>query len=253
MGGDLTVDELISTLNHSNSPTLILEGKDDYIAFEHFERENVEWGLTVLPVKGRDKILQILNRREELENECIFFIMDQDEWCLTGVPHYLIDDQIAFTFGASIENDLISDGNPMSLMTPEELDKFWGLIADFASIFRRLVYNHENAVADYSYGTSMRIFCDEELTKLPEWDAFAARCPNMVPQPIDKETIDYIRGKTLLEIVTMILSHKNRVSKYSKANVLEIGARRRGERLVSLEANVIEYFAASGCMGQVAD
>lgn len=248
MSVDISVDELIATLNHSGAPTLILEGKDDYVAFEEFERNNVEWGFTVIAVKGRGNIIKLLDRRSEITNPCIFYLMDRDEWCLTGAPDSYIDPQIGFTNGASIENDLIIDGNPMALMTPDELNKFSSVLIDYKEIFLRLCYNHINGIDDHSYGSSLRIFLDEDLSKLPEWASFCGRCPDAISPPDDLELIEYLRGKTLLELLTMILSNRNRRSKFSKANVMEIGARARGSRLLALEANVYSFFRDNRCI-----
>jgi hypothetical protein len=251
MSADISVDELISTLNHSNAPTLILEGKDDYVAFEEFERNNVEWGFTVIAVKGRRNVINLLDRRDEIENPCIYYLMDQDEWCFTGIPNLYIDRRIGYTSGASIENELIIDGNPMAIMKPNEVARFWSAIQEFEEIFLRLCYNHINCIADHSYGSSLRLFFDENLAKLPEWTLFCDRCPNAVARPAALNVMEYLRGKTLLELVVMILSNKNRASKYSKANIMELGARARGAKLLALEAEIYDFFRNSGCISDL--
>ncbi|WP_446325764.1 hypothetical protein [Blastomonas sp. CACIA14H2] len=248
MSSEPTIDEIIATLNHSDAPTLILEGKDDYVAFEQLERENVAWGFTVLPIKGRRRVIQLIERRTEINNPCIFYLMDQDEWCFLGIPDSFRLDFVAFTNGASIENDLITDGNPMQLMSIDEQQEFWTTLEAFMEIFTRLVFNHVNRVPDHSYASSLRLFVTEDLQKLPEWDEFCHRCRDAMPEPEGLERIAFIRGKTLLELVTMILSHKERRSKYSKANVLEMGARARGNNLRRLESMIIDFFERTGRM-----
>lgn len=248
MSSEPTIDEIIATLNHSNAPTLIIEGKDDYVAFEQLERENVAWGFTVLPVKGRWRVIQLIERRSEIANPCIFYLMDQDEWCLLGVPEAFRVDFVVLTNGASIENDLIIDGNPMQLMSIDERSAFWATLEAFTEIFIRLVFNHVHGVRDHSYGSSLRLFITEDLQKLPEWDEFCHRCQDTMPEPEGLERIAFIRGKTLLELVTMILSHKRRRSKYSKANVLEMGAKTRGPNLQRIENTILEFFERTGCI-----
>lgn len=247
MASEPSLDEIISMLNHSNALTLVIEGKDDYVALEQFEQENVEWGFTVLPVKGRSRVMQLIERRAEIANPCIFFLMDQDEWCLIGVPAQFQLDWVALTSGASIENDLISDGNPMSLMNLEEQDRFWQTIDSFSEVFRRMVYNHINAIQDHSYGTSLRVFLNQNLNRLPEWEEFCHRCQNMVEAPVGVDRISFIRGKTVLELVTMVLSSRKRRSKYSRANILEIGSRARGEKMRVLEEKILSFFERTGC------
>ena len=111
-----TVDETIETLKRSNIPTLITEGRDDYIVFRRLE-DKLVGGVSVLPVGGRDNVIQVFRRRAEVGHDRIAFVIDRDLWCFTPVPNELLDERVIVTNGYSIENDVFRDADVPALMS----------------------------------------------------------------------------------------------------------------------------------------
>ena len=241
---NVSVDEYISTLSHSSSPTLILEGKTDYVAFEDFEIENVGWGFTVMPVDGKLNVLDLIRRRNEIENPNVIFLVDQDEWILCGVPQDYVRPDVFLTNGAAIENDLIADGCPWELMTPAEKASYLLNLSDFSTIYLRLAADHLAGNSTYNLRTHPMQFFELNGTVKPQVRAWidSHTTPLTTPKHLQDRPEIYVRGKSLLSLITMQLSSPARQSRYSKANILEMGARKRGENLTGHERAVLSYF-----------
>lgn len=106
---ELTLEEHISELEHSNLPTIIVEGKDDIIIYRQLE--NIV-NADVKPVHGRNNILAIFHNfltNPKLRNKKILFIADKDTWVNTAVPVEYQHHTLIFTEGYSIENEVFID------------------------------------------------------------------------------------------------------------------------------------------------
>ena len=242
---DVSVTEFISTLSHSTAPTLIIEGKGDYAALEDFENENVSWGFTVLPVHGKQNVLELIDRRVEISNPNILFLVDQDEWLLCGTPSAYKRADVIFTIGAAMENDLILDGEPWKLMSLSEQSAFKSTTIAFAVVYTRLVADHLSGNVTYNLRTHPLQFFDVNGLLDVTVGAWAAAHPSPTPVPaylVGKPEV-YIRGKSLLALVTMQLSSPTRKSRFGKANIMEIGLRARGANSKAHETAILKFFA----------
>lgn len=108
---ELTLEEIIATLEHSNLPAIVVEGKDDIIIYRKLEEEISN--VVVTPVGGRANVLKIfqetINPNGRLYNKNIVFIADQDIWINIGIPDEFKNQKLIFTSGYSIENDVFID------------------------------------------------------------------------------------------------------------------------------------------------
>ncbi len=105
----IEVNDYINTLKNSNIPTVIVEGKDDIVIYRHLEDE---FDINVLAVGGRKEVLKIFDATLDdprLENKTLIFIADKDTWCNTGIPLEYQADNLIFTTGYSLENDVFID------------------------------------------------------------------------------------------------------------------------------------------------
>jgi len=100
----ISVDELISTLNHSQVPTLIVEGNDDFNIYRWIENRIKDLKIDVLPCTGRNNLLQMYKRKHEIRNPNVLFLADRDLWIFGSIPEEY--EGIIFTEGYSIENDI---------------------------------------------------------------------------------------------------------------------------------------------------
>ncbi|TAE13131.1 MAG: hypothetical protein EAZ95_11550 [Bacteroidetes bacterium] len=104
-----TIDELVSQLQRSQLPTILVEGNDDIIIYRQIEKKLGIGKVDFLPCGGRNTLLKLFERREEFKELKVFFIADKDMWVFLPVP--IVYQNIQFTSGYSIENDLYYDAN----------------------------------------------------------------------------------------------------------------------------------------------
>lgn len=116
-----SVAEIISALEHSDLPTVIVEGSDDIIIYRQLESQIN--GVDVMPVGGRNAVLEIFCEKltnPKLQSKRIAFIADKDIWVTTGIPHEYQHDILIFTNGYSIENDVFIDYGCEKILEAEE-------------------------------------------------------------------------------------------------------------------------------------
>ena len=121
LGATLTVDDLIFALCRSQKPNLVVEGKDDEgiygVLVERLGIFDVDFHIS----GGRQKLLEIYERRSEFAHVPVAFIADQDMWLFSERPQRYKG--IIWTKGYSIENDLYAGAELERLMdTVERLE-----------------------------------------------------------------------------------------------------------------------------------
>ncbi len=104
-----TPDELLAAMLKSTLPTVFVEGDDDITILRNLEPHLGFGSIDFVGCGGRNSVLEIFKRREELDGKNVAFFADQDLWFFQGVPQEY--SEIVFTEGYSIENDLYFDGS----------------------------------------------------------------------------------------------------------------------------------------------
>lgn len=242
-------DETLSLLKRSFIPTLIVEGKSDYIALREFEVENVHWGFTVFAVDGRDRVIQLIEAFNDGSNRPIAFLLDRDHYVVSGIPENLRKPNILFTTAYSIENDLLIDGRVDTLMSPTERQGFAKLIKEFIPFFKCAMHDHLNGCPSIPLSEHPNSILDDKNNLREGVRQFVTGHPgqsNPNLSRIDQDPLNCLKGKSLLALVLKVLSTSKRKAKYSAASLLEIGAARRGERLKSIEGRTLDVFLKFG-------
>jgi hypothetical protein len=122
---EFSVDEVIATINHSSLPTAVAEGTDDAIILRQLENKYAETGLSLFFVGGRNAVLGSFDRRGEISfDRKVLFVADRDLWVLNEIPAQYIAENLIFTTGYSMENDVYQDGKFEALMNEAERERF---------------------------------------------------------------------------------------------------------------------------------
>jgi len=118
-----TPDEIIANLQDTHIPTVLVEGKYDFTTYQKLQEKIGLLEVNFMPCGGRTALLKIFERRQEFPNKKVLFIADKDLWVFTGVPAEY--EEVFFTLGYSIENDLYHDGKARleELLDQKELEK----------------------------------------------------------------------------------------------------------------------------------
>jgi hypothetical protein len=220
----LSVDETVAYLKRTSQTTALVEGKDDQKVYRYIEERLEDLDLDVLICEGRDGLLAVHRRRHEFAGAPVVFIADRDMWYFTGIPPEYAT-SVLFTEGYSIENDLYVREVFEALMSQEEQARFKSLVQQLA---RWQAFHVEqfvkrgscNCDVHVSQITPEDLLCNEHLTSIGFVEPDAALIMRIVdnyPQAL--------RGKTLFQIVLRILSAKQRSSKFSRDNLIELGAK----------------------------
>lgn len=229
---EATVDELIALIKKSNVINVIIEGKDDIVAYRALERDvnrDFQNSISLISAGGRTKVLEILCRLEGTpEIERCIFICDKDTWVFSGTPSNGLLAKVITTDGYSIENDIARDYPPTEFMDNGEREDYFGEMDYYSQWFAIEVQ------AALSGGQSeLSRYPGLILDTVPRVDLSSAVAPDgiahLVFETIKNDREKFLRGKSVVQIAMRQLARKGRISKHHHLTYLEHGAARRGE------------------------
>ncbi|MBK1658749.1 DUF4435 domain-containing protein [Paracraurococcus ruber] len=241
---DMSVEELISTLGRSSLPTIITEGRDDFTIFRKLESRFVDLDISVMPVGGKQKLLEIYRARSRFSQLKVCFVADQDFWVIFGVPNeYQTASNFFITDGYSIENDLIMDGELENLLDPEErvcytndlrhLCRWFSFcISQIARGQQTIVSAHPDRVVPRGGNDINAVFRAAINYVEPDQALF-----NDVFGEYQKK----LRGKTLLQTLVRHLSYSGRTVRHRGDALLEMAAARSGPRFKAIQDRIWVY------------
>ncbi len=202
----MTVDRLVGVLRSSHKPNIVVEGNDDVIIYRELTKRIGILEVILRPSGGRDNLLQVYERRNEFGHIPVAFIADQDMWLFSGIEQSYED--VIWTSGYSIENDLYSDADLERLLDENETAEHQQIL-DSISIWFAF------AVEEYLAGNSptLDLHCDEMIPPgKTELDAgFCTRQSFSTPNPNRVQQIRsayklLLRGKQLFQLLVRFLS-----------------------------------------------
>lgn len=219
----ITVDEIIATVKRSAYPTAIIEGKDDVVVMRRLEDTFSSSGLTIIPAGGRAAVLSVFERRSEMGASAkVAFIADKDLYVVLGIPQKYNHDDLVFTDGYSIENDMFRDGELHKLIPESDRVKFDQDVSNIAKWYclscQRIELGSNEKVDIHP-----NFFLDDHskllsaMTLKPN-ESFARN----IHSEINGEYYKYLRGKSLFGIL------QRHIKGYSNISLLNIGAARNG-------------------------
>ena len=202
----MTVEHLVGVLRRSRKPSIVVEGDDDVIIYRELAKRIGILEVVLRPSGGKDKLLQVYERRSEFSHIPVAFVADQDMWMFSGIePSY---NDIIWTHGYSIENDLYSDAALERLLDESETTEHQQVLDAISTWFAF-------AVEAYLAGNSLDLdlHCDEMVPpgKIELDAGFCARRGFRMPnaelvQQIRDEYQLLLRGKQLFQLLVRFLS-----------------------------------------------
>lgn len=235
--------EVVDILKRTSLPTLITEGRDDYVVFRALEDKFSAIRLSVLPVGGRSCVLDVFERRDEIRHGSFGFIADRDLWVMSTIPDTFVSDVLVFSDGYSIENDVYRDANLEGLLSAAELRAFREELSEFLKWYSFAVKetlagndpglnHHPNKVL--SDGKICENFCAAIGFGGADDETF--NC-------VFAEYAKLLRGKSLFELLVRHLSYRTRAIKHSKGSLLEYALAANGPILRQTYKKIEEIFA----------
>ncbi len=243
---NLSEDEMVSHLKRTLLPTILVEGNDELSIYNRYLQDKINGeDINVLTCDGRAKLLNVFKRRAEFRNTKVVFVADKDIWFFTGVPQEY-DNKVVFTDGYSLENDLYIESFFNRLLDENEARNFDDLIKELSVWFAFEVSRYKEIDQAWC-DVHINQICPEKLLS----DSFKKSINFVQPsaytvQSVYGEYTRALRGKNLFQALLRFLSHKNRESKYSRANLIEMGAKFPNPRLEELVKRIVEKFQEYG-------
>lgn len=231
---EITVNEILATLKRTSLPTLIVEGSDDMIVYRRFEDSLAYLGVSVLAVGGREKVLEIFGRRNEIPCSVkTIFIADQDTWVNTGIPPEFQDPSLIFTDGYSIENDIYRDGELWKLLQNHEKNRYDEDVDSFIEWYALALDRHlrdsSNPIATHP---------EQVLNPAQRPVLLALQSAETYPTALRQEILDdyrrLLRGKSLLALLLRHTNVKGRGVRHSDSALFETVAVRPGALITEL-------------------
>jgi hypothetical protein len=223
-----SVDELFELLKRTSIPTVLVEGKDDIIFYRRLEEGLSDLGVDMLPAGCKGSVLELRQRITQSQIKTpIAFIVDNDTWVYFGKPEGF--DDIITTTGYSIENDLYSDGDLISLLTVDEKRLFVNEVQLFSRWFALSLDRYQRQNNSFSFREHPgKVLDDQEFYHSSLVLEEGEHYPEHLYAEIQSNIGSLIRGKSLFALLTRRLSDKRRDTKFSGHQLMEFGASRKG-------------------------
>lgn len=221
----MTVDELIASLRHTDLPTIIVEGKEDMPIYRFVETRLGIDTADVLEVGGRKKLLSIFMRRKEFPDLPVAFVADKDMFLFSGIPSDY--DEIIWTEGYSIENDLYAGAELEKLLEPEERTEYQQLLDSIVEWFAFEVERHlEGEDFEVAHHCNRVVppgqkHVDDNFRK----DRGFRPPSEEIHQQIRKGYQLQLRGKQLFQALERCLNAPHRDTRYNISSLREIAVK----------------------------
>lgn len=236
-GKYLSDDELISAINHSSEPYIIVEGPDDVMIYRWILDDLACEGC-LEPREGCGSVKRLFKRKGEITNPKTIFICDKDTIVYTGiVPEECKG--IIYTEGYSIENDLYQ-GKALENKLFKKQDKiiFSKVLDSFLRAYAcELEKFRESLGFDFTINPERILDKNDYSLKMDVLNDFK--------EPAN-ETVNYLRsnydlllrGHSLFSLVRIVLGRKDRSIKWTINHLYELCYGNKSDCIVKMQNRI---------------
>lgn len=202
---------------------IVIEGKDDKLIYDEFEEI---YGLSqplvsVFPVGGRNTVLGIFDKLKVTPHiKKAIFIVDQDQWVLTGIDPQYNHPHIIYTHGYSFENDVFIDGDLENDMQKKNRDILENKLPTLLKWYALEVSRIQNGYIPKKLSVELgHLFnCIQEFTTPEPDETF----PSDIFNRLINEYPRLLRGKTLLKFYISIMNEREHCNNHTYSIVATI-------------------------------
>lgn len=221
------VDEIVTLLKGTNIPTVLVEGRDDINVFRFIEKR-VAYSvkeINFIPCGGKDILFNVYRRKNEFPSKKIAFLADRDMNLFKDRTTHL--EEIIWTKGYCIENDIFAGSNLLNFFSPKERSEFEATVKEICRWFAFEVekyFRSEEFIVRYS----IYEICRDHPSKLCSKFLVGIGFKEPDEELLNDIIINYklkLRGKQIFQVLVRILATKDGYSSFSKDNLIEIALR----------------------------
>jgi hypothetical protein len=227
----LTVVDALATLARSSVPSVITEGYSDYRALRKLEEKLSDIDVSFLPLSGKTTVLEVWRSLPPNRLDNTVALVDLDCWLYYGIPDQYIADNLIFTCGYSIENDISLDYNFEDLMDNHERASFQLDLSHVALVHARLIEAGRPHGSCEIGAHPNQILGGMQVVDPSEEEA-------VLHNTLVQRHRQLVRGHTLMALYARQLSRPNRPVKFGRRQLLEIGSAVLGPSLLEIEAKI---------------
>lgn len=237
----LTDDELISAINHSSEPYIIIEGPDDVMIYRWI-LEDINCTSMLEPRNGCGGVKNIYNRRNEITNPKVVFICDKDTYVYTNtIPEKYKD--ILYTEGYSIENDLYQGKSfEKHYFRKEDKILFEKALNEFLRYYACELEKFKNS-KDFDFTKSPESILSEnyllDTSKLTDYKEPSQSSVEYIRNDYDL----LLRGHSLFHLVRMIVGRKERIIKYSQKHLYDMCYCLKSNSIIKMQNRIKELLS----------
>jgi len=221
------VDEIVTLLKGTNIPTVLVEGRDDINVFRFIEKRVAYSAkeINFIPCGGKDILFNVYIRKNEFSSKKIAFLADRDMNLFKDRTTHL--EEIIWTKGYCIENDIFAGSNLLNFFSPKERSEFEATVKEICRWFAFEVekyFRSEEFIVRYS----IYEICRDHPSKLCSKFLVGIGFKEPDEELLNDIIINYklkLRGKQIFQVLVRILATKDRYSSFSKDNLIEIALR----------------------------
>ncbi|WP_214749989.1 DUF4435 domain-containing protein [Exiguobacterium sp. s189] len=207
---EMTIDEMVSYLNHSQIPTLLVEGRDDFQIYRWLEDKLDFLEVDILPCGGRNNLLNLFESRHLIEKQDILFFADSDLWLFSEIPAKYKG--IIFTKGYSIENDIYTSckNSIESLIDSSKISDYHKAIRELSKWYTTQVEEYLKE-RDYQIKDSPRSILDNKTFELQSrhMPIHPEILNSSLYEEISTEYYHKLRGKNLFDLFEWFVEEKS--------------------------------------------
>ena len=225
----MTPSELVATIKRTTLPTLCVEGVQDKAALRLLQHQ-IRTKCTLLCCDGRQNLFEVWLRRTEFLGRRVSFLADKDLYVFGKVPTEYAG--IVFTYGYSLENDILSSGKCRALFDEADRNAFDTALALTAKHYWRECKAYIEHGTQPRWESTFKLVADKANGSFPTICGYGG-CG--LYKRIVTDPCRYLRGKNLLDCYQYALSRRDRHARYSRESIVELSCKPRlGRRFTRL-------------------
>lgn len=236
MRSPLSVEDALAMLSRSSLPTVLTEGRDDYRVLRKMERRLSDIGVDFLPLSGRSTVLEVWRQIPQDRAQHVLALVDLDDWIYNGIPIDYIGENLIYTIGYSIENDIILDCSIENFLDPHELVNFH---AELDKVSADHAIQIHNCISGADYFLQRHV---NQIINEPDKDGQLSADQVRLKKILKSNFKQFMRGKSVFQLIVRQTTSKGRHVNLGYNHLYEFASAQQGPIFLQLESRIRSFY-----------